>query len=239
MYEKGAFKEALVALCDVMVKQPQWSKDGGVYTLWAELEMLVNDNVDRAMELLDRAREVGGAEIRMGNYEKAIQNYEQCIAIEPSVSNLRMLAQALSDIDDSRAIDVWQQVLEKDPENCLAHACIGFEAEKSGDRGKAILMAKRAEKLNPSAEDAFTIARLYYEVDEFQSAINACLVADRLGYKDKAQLYAVIAACHLSLGQATPARKYVEWALGCDPKNEYAKEVWHQYQQRFGGLKEE
>lgn len=238
MYDKGAFEDAYTALCDVMNNQPQLSKDGGVYTLWAELELLANDNACRAMELLDRAREVGGAEmayyysvrgdamLSIGNYEKAAQDFERSVAIEPSVANLKMLAQALSMMNDSRAVNIWQKILEEDPENCLAHAYVGLEAVKSGDRGKALLMAKRAERLNPSVEEIFTIGLLYHELEEFQTAINTYLVANRLGYKDKTLLYAYVAACHLSLGQATPARKYAQWAVRCDPENDYVKDVW-------------
>jgi tetratricopeptide (TPR) repeat protein len=145
-----------------------------------------------------------------------------------------MFAQALSEIQDSRALNIWQQVLEKEPDNCLAHIYIGLEAEKSGDRGKAMLMAKRAEKLKPSVEDIFTIGILYHNLDEFQAAINTYLVANNLGFKDKTLVYSSIAACYLSMEDKKLARKYAEWALKSDPENEYAKEIWHEYKERFG-----
>lgn len=246
MYDKGAFEDAYTALCDVMKNQPQWSKDGGVYTLWAELELLVNDNACRAIELLDRAREVGCSEmgyyysiyadamLRLGNCEKAVHNYEQSVAIDPSVSNLTMLAQALSMMNHSRAVYVWRQVLQKDPDNCLAHVHLGLEAVKSGDRAKGLIMAKRAERLDPSVEDVYMIGYLYHDLEQFQSALNAYQEADRCGYADKALLYASIAACYLSLGQAGTARKYAEWAVRFNPEDDYAKEVWQIYQERYG-----
>jgi hypothetical protein len=43
-----------------------------------------------------------------------------------------------------------------------------------------------------------------------------------------------IAACYLSLGDAKLARKYVEWAMQCGPNDDYVKEVWHEYKERFG-----
>ena len=196
---------------------------------------------------MDRACEVGYSEkgyyykvrgdalLDKGIYEEAIQDFERSVTLEPSVASLTMLAQALSEMDNSRAMEVWQQILEKDPQNCLAHAYVGLESVKSGDRGKAMLMAKRAEKLNPSSsEELFTIGLLYYDLDEFGIAINSYLEANKLGYKDKGFLYACIAACYLSLDQAVPARKYAQWAVGCNPEHDYVKDVWHEYEERFG-----
>jgi tetratricopeptide (TPR) repeat protein len=246
MYDKGEFEEAYKTLCDVMSNQSQWSNVGCIYAFWAELALLANDDACRALELLDRAKELGGSDMAyyynvrgdammgIGNYEKAIENYERSIAIDPNVKSLTMFAQVLSYIEDNRAANMWQQILEKEPDNCLAHIYIGLEEAKSGDRGKAMLMAKRAEKLSPSVEDIFTIGTLYHALDDFQTAINTYLVANSQGYKDKALLYSHIAACYLSLGDAKPARKYVEWALKGDPENEYAKEIWHEYKERFG-----
>ncbi|MCP4608541.1 MAG: tetratricopeptide repeat protein [Planctomycetes bacterium] len=246
MYDMGEFEEAYKTLCDFMKSQPQWSNVIEVYTLWAELALIANDDTCMALELLDRAKELDDSDMsdyysihgdvmtRIGNYEKAIEDYERSIAIEPNVNTLTMLAQVLSKVDDNRAANVWHHILEKEPDNCFAHIYTGLEAEKSGDRGKAMLMAKRAEKLSPSVEDIFMIGTLYHELDDFQAAINKYLVANNLGYKDKALVYSHIAACYLSLGDAKPARKYVEWALKCDPEHEYAKEILHEYQEKFG-----
>jgi tetratricopeptide (TPR) repeat protein len=246
MYDKGDFEKAHAALCKILDNQPQWSKNGGLNTLLADLELLINDDACKAIELLDRAREVGGADIcyyysvygsamlSIGNYKEAIKNLERSVALDPNVANLTMLAQALSKINDSREIDIWHKVLEKDPFNCLAHIYVGLEAAESGDRGKALLMAKRAEKLNPTVEDFFLIGILYHKLEEFQTAINTYLIANRLGYKDKALLYAHIAACYLSLGDENIARKYAEWAIQFDPENDYVKEVWGECEEISG-----
>jgi tetratricopeptide (TPR) repeat protein len=247
MYKNGNFKEVYTALCDVMEREQKWSKDGDIYTLWAELELLANNDAHKALKLLKKAYEIGCSEIgyyykvrgdvmlRNDNYEAAIHEYEQSVSVDPSIANLTMLGQALSNADDRRAMGVWQQILSKDSKNCMAHIYIGFELAKSGDRGKALLMAKRAENLNPLVRDVFDIGWLYHELEEFQTAINKYLEANRLGYEDKALLYACIAACHLSLGQADPARNYLQWAEQCNPENEYVKEVMREYEKRFGG----
>ena len=56
-----------------------------------------------------------------------------------------------------RAKDVGQGVLKEDPQDCLAHLGLALEAARSGDRDRAMLMTKKAEQLDPSAEELFQI----------------------------------------------------------------------------------
>jgi len=238
LYNKGAYKEAYAVLHDAIIERPQSLNNGNLCILLAGLELQANDDVRKAQELLDRAHEVGytgtgyyyhvhgGVMLETGNYQEAVHDLERSVAIEQSVDNLSMLAQALSMSGDKRAMTVWKQVLEKDPNNCLAHIGIGFEDAKTGDRGKALLMAKRAENLACSAHDLSEIGRLYYEVDEFQSAINVYLDAERRGYEPKGRLYAAIAACCFALGDNSTGRKYAERAVRFNPEDNWVKEVW-------------
>jgi tetratricopeptide (TPR) repeat protein len=242
LYDKGAFREAYDALYDLMKNAPPWSKKGDIYTLWAELELLANDDASQALQLLGKACELGYSEIgyyyktlgqamwKTGNHEMAVQYLEKSVEEEPNVANLTDLGQVLWHISDMRAMSIWQRVLEKDPKNCLAHIYIGLEAAKSGDRGKAILMAKRSERLQSSANDIYAIGTLYHNVDDFKSALNTYLKANRMGYTDKGQLYASIAACYISLGEQKMAHKYAQWAMQFDQENDYVKEVWQDVQ---------
>jgi len=242
LYNEGAYQEAYAAMHDFMQKHAQSFNNGDLCLLLAHLELIANDDVRKAQELLDKARQAthpvssplmdyyynvhGYVMLRMGKYEESVHDCKKSVALDPSGPNLSMLAQALSMNGDKRAMTVWKQVLEKDPNNCFAHIGIGFEADKTGDRGKALLMVKRAEKLASSANDLSEIARLYYELDEFQSAINAYLEADRLGHEPKGPLHAAIAACYFGLGDNSTGRKYAEWAIEFNPENDYVKEVW-------------
>jgi tetratricopeptide (TPR) repeat protein len=242
LYNKGAYQEAYALLRDIMEKHPKCFDNGDLCILCADLELRVNDDASRAQQLLDRAREVGHSVVdyyhnvngnvmlKAGKYDEAVKGYEQSVAMDPSAPNLTMLAQALSMSGDKRAMNVWKEVLEKDPNDCFAHIGVGFEAAKTGDRGKALLMAKRAEKLTSSAHDISEIARLYYELDEFQSAINAYLDAERRGYEPKGRLYAPIAACYFGSGDNRTGRKYAEWAVRFNPEDDYVKEVWQTFE---------
>jgi tetratricopeptide (TPR) repeat protein len=114
---------------------------------------------------------------------------------------------------------------------------MGWEATKSGDKNKALVMAKKAEELQSSFSDVYEIGRLYHELEEFQIAINKYIEAKKLRYDEEGMLNAAISDCYLSLGDASAARKYVELAIQSDPENEYVKEVLHEYQEKFGEWK--
>lgn len=246
MCDDGAAEEAYVTLGGEIENHPELLEHGDICTLWASLVLVATDDVCGAIEILDKAHELGVEDMayycgvrgeamrRLGNYEKAMQNYEESIAINPTVPCLGTYGELLSATDDSRAMEIWQQVLEMDRENCTAHAYIGMELAKSGNRDKAMLMAQRAQELTPSAEDMLSIGLLYYELHEFPTVIKMCLEADQLGNKDKAGVYATIAASHLALDQANEAREYAQRALRCDPGHDYANEIWREYEKRFG-----
>jgi tetratricopeptide (TPR) repeat protein len=136
------------------------------------------------------------------------------------------LAQVLASEGDERAPGVLEQVLAREPKHCMAHIYLGILACKSADRGKAILLAKRAEKLAASALDYLEIGRLYHELQEFQAAADAYLNADRLGYENKGRLYASLAVCYAWLGDKETGRKYLQWAIKRDPEDEYVKSVF-------------
>jgi len=246
LYDKGAYQEAYDILREIMETQPRWSRVGQLYVWCANLELAVNDDVCKARDLLERARELGCSHMapyyntlgyvlwRTGDRDTGIQYLEKSVALHPSVFHLTSLGELLSADDDKRAIWIWRRVLQEDPMNCSAYIRLGEEAAKSGNTGQALLMAKRAEKLNPSVENLFDIGGLYHELGEYEIAVNKYLQANRLGYEPKGPLYASIAASYLSLGEASMARKYAEWALRSNPENDYVKHIWREYEGRFG-----
>jgi len=220
-----------------------------MYVWCADLELSVNDDVYKARQLLDKAGELGchfmanyyssfGYVLwRTGEPEKGLEYLEKSVSLDPRGTNLTTLGKVLSFDDDKRAISIWQRVLEQDPNNCSAHIYLGRESAKSGDRGKALLMIKRAERLNPTVINFVEIGGSYKELGEFQNALNAYFEANRLGYEPKGPLYASIAVCYFSLGEKSLARKYAEWAIRYNPENDYVKEIWRELEERFGGLK--
>lgn len=236
--KKGAFREAYAVLREILDKFPRWSRVGDLYVWCAEFELLVDDNVSKARRLLDKAgglgcrnmaayyEELGYVQWRAGEREEGIRTLEKCVALDPSVRHLTTLGKVLSYEGDSRAAGVWERVLEEDPKSCQAHIYTALDALRSGNRGRSLLLAKRAERLRSTAEDARGMARLYFELEEFQLAIGAYLAADRLRCQPKGPLYAGIAACYFSLGENETGRKYLDWAMQHNPEHEYVKDVY-------------
>ena len=231
----GDYRAAYGVLARIIKDNPRWSRVGDLYVWCGELELLLNDDIHRALEYLERAGELGCRSTasylrqhgyvlwRLGEREKGIQELEQCVELEPTIANLRTLGEVLSQEQDPRAFSVWQHLLEKDPRSSCAHAHVGREMARSGDRGKALLMIKRAEHLSPSVEDTIGIAGAYFELGEFQSAIEAYLEADRLGYAFKGPLYAAVAECYFSIGDPETGQRYLRWAVRHDPEHDSVK----------------
>lgn len=242
LYDKGYYREAYDVLRGILQSNAHWSKVGDMYVWCANLEFLVNDDVHKALKLLDKALELGchfmasyynvhGYMLwRVGECSMGIQELEKSVALKPYLTNLTNLGIVLTSSDDKRAIGIWRRVLKIDPNNCSAHIYLAQESVKSGDHGKAILMVKRAEILKPKVSDFIRIGNLYRDLGQIQNALNAFLEAYHLGYEPKAPLYASISDCYFSLGDKKLARKYAEWAFQLDPNNDYVKEVWHDYQ---------
>lgn len=237
LYDKRAYQEAYTILLNIIDSQPQHPMLGNLYVLCAELELKANENPCKARQLLEKAQQVGCLDLsryyevrgnvmcRMGEHDKGIQDIYNSLAIHPTVNRLANLGRWLSSLNDERAKGVWEQVLEEDPNNCAAHTYVGLEAAQSANRDKALLMAKKAERLKSSAEDVFEIGQLYYELNLFNDALKAYLEACKLRYEPKSPLYAAIAASYFSLGDYESAIKYACRALEFNFNDDYAKDV--------------
>jgi tetratricopeptide (TPR) repeat protein len=240
LFSRGAYKEACDRLRDIMERELVLSEPeiAVVYMLRADLELFAHGDTCEAQKWLDKSKELvhpetgyfdriqGDIKLRSGNPQAAVEDYERSVALEPAVGNLTMLAHALSMVQDDRAKDVWTRILKEDPQNCLAHVGLACEAARSGDRRGALLMAKKAEQLHPSAEETLQIGRVYHMIGEFQVAVSAYLQADSLGYEKKARLHAGIAACYWELGQTEQAQQSIKSALQYDSQDEYARIIW-------------
>jgi tetratricopeptide (TPR) repeat protein len=237
LYDKGAYREAYVVLNDIIQNRPGISKVGNMYVWCAELELLVNNDARKARQLLDKAHELGCSDMayyynilgyvlwRSGEHDVGKQYLEKSVVLETSISNLKTLGRILSHDNDKDGLRIWQRILEQDPDNCMAHIYLGIEASKSGDRDKALDMVKHAERLSPKPHDLVDIGRLYYELGQFQQALNFLFEADRGGYEPKGFLYSVVAACYCSMGNYDAAVDYALRAIDLNFDDDYAKEI--------------
>jgi tetratricopeptide (TPR) repeat protein len=235
--EQHAFREAYTELRTVMNDYPEWSKIGDVYVWCAELELLTNADAHAAQLLLDEASRLGCTQMaphhrvhgivlcRTGDRDAGIEELRKSIVLDRSVVNLTALAMELSDTDDGSATDVCEEILRQEPSNCVAHACLARVAHKAGDKGNAIVLAKRAETLARFSGEFYEIGGLYADIGEFCFAINAYFEAERLGYEVKSVLYAAIAECYFMLQDDSLAERYLAWAMRHNSEHQYVKTI--------------
>jgi tetratricopeptide (TPR) repeat protein len=240
LYKRGAYEKAYAILQDVISRHPDW-RLGDAYVLCANLESVVNDDTSKAAEVLDEALRrgcrhdaayynVSGRVFwRLGERDRGIREMERAVDLDPGVYYLQELGRALACDGDMRAMDVWKRVLEQEPSNCLAYVHLGILAAMTGDRAKALLMAKRAEGLRPTARELFDIGELYATAGEFQMALDRFAEADRLGVGPSGPLFADIAACHFELGNIQEGCEYLEKGRVRFPNSACVKEVWNRY----------
>jgi tetratricopeptide (TPR) repeat protein len=237
LYLKGAFGKAYAVLDDLILRQGDSFESGNLHILCAELALRVKNDTCKARQLLDKAHQIGSIDLaryyevqgrvccRMGNRDEAIQYLENSIALDPAAGKLITLGLWLSYLDDKRAMDVWKDVLSRDPKNSIARIYAGQEAAKSGDRDKALLMAESSKALHPSAEDVFEIGQLYDILKLPQKALNEYLHSMELGYKDKSSLFAAISGCYVLLADFGAALRYAARALKVDPYADSVKDI--------------
>jgi tetratricopeptide (TPR) repeat protein len=237
LYESGAYRKAYAVLRDIMQTQPQVSDKGDLYLWRAELELLVNDNAQKARQFLDMAHELGYSEKssyyrtlgyvlwRTGERSKGIRYIEKSVELNPNITNLKTLGRVLSYDNDKDVLKVWDCILEQDPNDYSAYVYLGIEALRSGDRDRALNMVKHAESLSPKIHDFWDIGYLYFEMELFQDALNVLLKADKGGYEPKGFLYSTIGAYYCSMGDYDAAIDYASRAIDLNFDNDYAKET--------------
>ena len=96
-------------------------------------------------------------------------------------------------------------------------------------------MVSIAEQLDPSPIEMFSIAHLWYELEDFERTLQTCLKADKLGFNDKARLYGVITICYYWLDNYDAAIQYAIKLLVIESNDEYAKDVLYACREEVWG----
>jgi tetratricopeptide (TPR) repeat protein len=222
-------------------------KYGVVYTFWADLELRANNDSQKALELLDKAKENGfsptsydyllySKALWKSDPEGAMRCLEKSIEGDSSLTNLRNFAAALYSVGDKRVRKVAQRILSEDPENCFAHILLALEAARSGERPEALRLVQQAEALSPVAEESAYIGEVYECLDDFQRAIARYLqaVEDSSDAWCGGRAYGGVAGCYISLGDARQSRKYLERAIRWGCPADYAGQLRQEYREKFG-----
>lgn len=246
MNKAGDLRGAYATLKRRLKSQPAWAEWGAVYRYWAELEILVAQDPQKALQLLDEAERRGcsgttefyatkaKALYEMGECELGSELFEKAIAAAPEVEHMVSFGMALTRSEDERAPAIWEAILERYPENATAPIFLGLIAVGSGDENKARYMAKEAETKQLTSLDWYYFAWLYLELGDYQNAIRFYRQAAKDGLSDKAAVSASLAECYISLGNARAARRHAKRAMRRSPDTDYVKEVWAKYEDAFG-----
>jgi tetratricopeptide (TPR) repeat protein len=244
-YDKGDLEKAYHILKENMENCPD---DGWIYALRAELEIKVMNNFSRADHFLNEAynydcpkdiyHQVNGTYYWMkGEAEKALEQYEKSYLITPSLVNSVNYAMALSHVNDSRAINLWKDILQKDPKNILANVYIANDLGVRGNISKALEILKKTKNFKPaSANELVAIGSAYYLIKQYQEALPYYLKAENYGYKDKANLNVKIADCYLGLEDGLKAIQYVRKAIELEPGNDFCREILNDCKEYFLSL---
>lgn len=236
-YKQGDFEEAYLALRATIKDYPD---NGGMYAIWAELEMRVKNNLSKAEYLINEAYHLGCPEdyyhqvrgnlfYRKHQVEQALTEYERSVSVEPSLDNLLIFAQALSAACDERAISVWESVLQKDPKNVLAYVYLAREAERREDLSKALEMVRKAERLKTSnAEHFYEIGTVYHILEHYEKALEYLLRAKESGFAEQeklSSLYSHIASCYLRMDDGVMALEHALKAVKIEPEDNDSQRV--------------
>ena len=117
----------------------------------------------------------------------------------------------------SDARDVFQRVLEQDPENFDAYIHLGNAYVNLNEMDEAINAFKSALILNKDSGQAlFSLANVYYLLDDNKNAIKHYVKAENAGYRS-ADMYLIMGNIFYSVGDTVQALRYVSRAVKEQP----------------------
>jgi len=240
--KEGHFEEAYRILNKILTKYPD---DWVIYDELAYIEKKLNNNLEKAKVFLEKARERGLSESRYhrrlgdifwteGQKEKAVKEFEMAVNLDSSIDNLEALANGLMHTDYERAYPIWQNIIEKEPNNFQAYSSIIWIAGKRGDQKTAFEMVKRGLSMNPNdAEFLFYAGSTYHGFGRYREAINYYLEARDKGYPEELDFHKGIAICYYELHNYEKAFEHAHKAFELSSEDEYKDEFFKNFKQRI------
>ena len=205
-------------------------KDLGIIYLNKRLFDYAEDEFKIAMKLAPNDFEIifeyGNFLYSMSKNVDAERYYQEALEIEPeNVLALTFMALnklILNQLDESK--EFIQKAIKINPHHEYILFCMGriLYARKEYEDAKRYLI--RAVEQNPDIETQNTLALTYYELEEYQSAINIFnnLIAK---HPQNISVLMSLAKCYEKLGNADKALEYLEKLVTIFPDNEEAHEL--------------
>jgi len=111
--------------------------------------------------------------IAVGSLDPAIKNFQKAVTLEPTnpilLTELARLYLAHNQTSD--AVDVFNSAIENKADYIDAHIGLAKTYDVLGQTDKALLILEEINRVHPSAEVIYESGRLYYNQNDFDSAI--------------------------------------------------------------------
>jgi len=242
LLREGHLEEAYRILNKILPKYPD---DWLIYDDLSYIEKKLYNNLEQAKVFLEKAKErglpksryhrcLGDIFWREGQKEKAVKEFEMAVNLDSSIDNLEALANGLMHTDYERAYPIWQNIIEKEPNNFQAYSSIIWIAGKRGDQKSAFEMVKKGLSMNPNEpEFLFYAGRTYQGFGRYREAINYYLKAKENGYLDEVAFHKGIAICYFELHSYEKAFEYAHKAFELSSEDAYKDEFFKNFKQRI------
>ncbi len=222
LLQAGDLDEAYKAFNEILHKD---SEDWVVYDSLAYLENELKNNLEKAKHLIDKARELGCPEARYhrvcadilwskGQLQKATFEFEKAASAERSVDNLTAFANSLMKTDFEDAIPVWEEIIEKEPNNVRAYLGLSWIAGEHNDWALALKTADKAKEFQPdNARILYYIGRAYQALGEYGKALEHYLEAGKEGFPEEFFFHGGVANCYVGLQDYSKALEHAYEAV--------------------------
>jgi tetratricopeptide (TPR) repeat protein len=159
----------------------------------------------------------------LGDQNSAIQYSVK--SLELDITNDIVKSQLLIYTKDKEAGSDLENFIDHNQETSLSHIIFAQKALRQNNISNVRELTEKAYRLNPSLIEKFYIAQIYYDLGEFNKAIEIFNDCEKLGFKDIIRLYLSFAYSYYRLEDLNNSISYASKVLSVVPNNQDAKEI--------------
>lgn len=223
--KKGDLKGAYAAYRELLNSH---SEDGHIMVMLAWLEIEVNNNFHRAEHFIKEAKRLGCADdfchgihgkilFEKEQFNDAIVEYKKALSYNRSVENLLALCACLNETNYEHAIPIFNEVLEKDPDNVDALLSLAFIEETQSNWIAALNILNKLMGLVPSnPEVIFRLGAVHSGLKDYKKALEYYLKSHSDEARIKFNRYVGISECYLMTEDYCKAIEYIHKVYSLD-----------------------
>lgn len=226
LYKRGDLKGAYAVYRELLSSHPE---DAHIMVMLAWLEIEVNNNFHRAEHFIKEAKRFGCVDddyhrlygkilFEKEQFTDAIVEYKKAVSYDRSVENLTTLGFCLNQTNCEHAIPIFNEVLEKDPDNVEALLGLAFAEEQHGNWESALHILNKLKKLSPdNPEVIFRLGAVHYYLEDYDKALEYYLISRLDEPAAKLSCCVGIAYCYFEKEHYGKAIEYIHKAYSLDP----------------------